>query len=375
MEAVGRLAGGVAHDFNNILTVVRASTDFLLMDLPQASDLNEEIQTIRESVERASRLTRQLLAFSREQVLRPQVLNVNEILGEMEKLLFRILGEDIRIETRLDPDLPPIRVDPGQVEQVIMNLVVNARDAMPEGGSLLLATAREDVDEQTAAIEPGLEPGPVVSITVSDTGQGIDADDLHRIFEPFFSTKRETGGTGLGLATSYGIVMQSGGNIHVESEPGVGTTFVIRFPLAEGPPREARSKAAEDLKGEGVTGTVLIVEDDENVRRAIRRGLERAGFEVRTAGDAETAMGILDEDAVDLLVTDLVLPGMRGTELARRAKATHPGLGVVAMSGYAKGRLSGPESIPEEMAFIKKPFSPNALVERIREELNKEREE
>ena len=372
MEAVGRLAGGVAHDFNNLLTVIRAHTDFLLLDLATDSPLVKEVENIRDAADRAARLTSQLLAFSRDQVLRPRVVDLNEIVVGMEKLLARILGEDVRIETEPAPELLPIRVDPGQLEQVVMNLAVNARDAMPEGGTLRLATAEEEVDEETAASSPGLEPGRHVRLTVADTGTGMDRETVDRIFEPFFTTKPGREGTGLGLATSYGIVKQSGGSIHVESEPGEGTTFVLRFPPAEGTPDETDSPRTEILEKNHVTGTVLVVEDDSAVSRAARRILERAGLDVRTAADAETGLAVLEAGDVDLLLTDLVLPDMGGSELTERARKRFPDLPVVAMSGYAEGSPGSRRDLPPEIAFVQKPFSAESLVETVREQLAEE---
>jgi PAS domain S-box-containing protein len=370
MEAVGRLAGGVAHDFNNLLTVIQAHTDFLLMDLGPSHPLAEDTRTVRDAADRAALLTRQLLAFGREQVLRPRTVDLNEVLLRMEKLLRRILGEDIRIETRPAPTLPPIRVDPVQLEQVIMNLAVNARDAMPQGGTLRLATHKKVLDQATAAANPELEPGLCVCLTVADTGTGMDEDTLSRIFEPFFTTKEGKKGTGLGLATSYGIVKQSGGSIQVKSEPGKGTAFFIRFPPAEGGREESGPDAAEGRENRKLTGTILLVEDDAKVRRTARRILENAGFDVRTAGDAETGLEILLEgEAVDLVVTDLVLPGMAGTELVRKARERFPDLPLVAMSGYADGPMGEGPHLTEEVPLVRKPFSPGQLVDAVSREL------
>jgi CheY-like chemotaxis protein len=366
MEAVGRLAGGIAHDFNNLLTVIRGQADFLLMDLPESGALAEEVRLIRDAADRAARLTHQLLAFSREQVLRPRVVDVNRILEEMDQLLRRVLGEDVSVETDLHGDPLPIRVDPSQLEQVILNLAVNARDAMPRGGRLHIATGVEEVDAATATGLPGLEPGAAVRLSVSDTGVGMDEDTRAHIFEPFYTTKSEQGGTGLGLSMSYGIVKQSGGTIHVDSAPGEGTTFVIRFPPAEGAPRRTDGRPPPPNREKRISGRIVVVEDDDSVARVARRILEREGFQVWTADTAEGGLDILAEVDADLLLTDLVLPGLSGRELVDRAGARFSDLAVVVMSGYAEGSPGSRQDLPQEVGFIQKPFTPEGLVEVVR---------
>lgn len=364
MEAVGRLAGGIAHDFNNILTVISAQSDLLLLDL-ESTALQEEVELILNSAERAARLTRQLLAFSREQVLRPRVVDLNETIAGMEHLLRRVLGEDIRIRIRLGEPLPPVRVDVGQLEQVIMNLVINAREAMPGGGILEISTMQEILDTEEAAGRRGLWPGPNVCLRVSDTGMGMEEEVRSRVFEPFFTTKRDEGGTGLGLAVSYGIVKQSGGAIHVESKPGEGTTFKIRFPPAEDADSAADPATGDRERHRAITGRVLAVEDDPSVRRIVRRILERAGIEVEMAGDAETGLEILQESGEDIevVLTDLVLPGMSGRDLLEEIRERGLDPRVVVMSGYDRDSPGNRGDLPPDVEFIQKPFSPDELLE------------
>ncbi|MDX1630769.1 MAG: PAS domain-containing protein [Thermoanaerobaculia bacterium] len=374
MEAVGRLAGGIAHDFNNLLTVIRSQSDLLRMDLASSSSLVEEVEVIQRASDRAARLTSQLLAFSREQMLRPRIVDLNGILSDMEELLDRVLGETINVETEYARDLPPIRVDSGQIEQVVLNLAVNARDAMPEGGTVRLSTEVEELDREEVGERPGLEPGSYVCLEVSDTGVGMDEEARARVFEPFFTTKEGAEGTGLGLAVSYGIVKQSGGTIHVDSEPGEGATFTVRFPPAEGapgePPLEEESSARRRFGESEMTGRLLVVEDAPDVRRIARRILDDAGFDVRTAADAENGLEILEEEGgeFDLLLTDVVLPGMSGWELVDEVRDRFPEVRLVVMSGYAQGPAS--EDRPGEIPFIQKPFSPEVLLDVIREELS-----
>ncbi|MDX1567300.1 MAG: PAS domain-containing protein, partial [Longimicrobiales bacterium] len=366
MEAVGRLAGGIAHDFNNLLTVISAQSDLLLLDLDESSPLREEVELIRSAAERAARLTGQLLAFSREQVLRPRVLDLNEVVTDVDPLLRRLLGEDIRVVTRLSDDLPPVRVDPGQLEQVLMNLAVNAREAMPGGGVLEISTRLEVLTEEEAAERPGLWPGPCVQLRVSDTGMGMDAETRSRVFEPFFTTKREEGGTGLGLAVSYGIVKQSGGAIHVDSQPGKGTTFKIRFPPARADAeRDSPDDSEEVGANPGVGGSVLAIEDDPSVRRIVRRILERAGIDVTLAEDAETGLEILKErgESFEVVLTDLVLPGMSGRGLLEEVRSRDLDVKVVVMSGYDHDSPGRRGDLPSDVGFIQKPFSPEELVE------------
>jgi PAS domain S-box-containing protein len=364
MEAVGRLAGGIAHDFNNLLTVIGAQSDFLLMDLPDESPLIEEVEVVRSAADRAAKLTRQLLAFSREQVLRPRVVDLVEVVKNMEQLLVRVLGEDVRIRTEFAPDLPPVRVDPAQLEQVLMNLAVNARDAMPEGGRMTLTVRHEVLTAEIVAGRTELVVGDAyVRLDVVDTGHGMDESVQARIFEPFYTTKRSSGGTGLGLAMAYGIVKQSGGTIHVASALEQGTTFTLRFPPARG---EALSQvsAVEAGPRREVAGSILVVEDDPAVRRVSRRTLTREGLEVRVAADAESGLAILEEtdSAISYLLTDLILPGISGRALLERVRRKYPHLRCIAMSGYAEGSPGSRVDLPADVIFLSKPFTPDALL-------------
>jgi PAS domain S-box-containing protein len=364
MEAVGRLAGGIAHDFNNLLTVIRAQSDFLLMDLPEESPLIEEVEVVRSAADRAAKLTRQLLAFSREQVLRPRVVDLVEVVKNMEQLLVRVLGEDVRIGTDFESDLPPVRVDPAQLEQVLMNLAVNARDAMPDGGRMTLSVRQEVLTAEVVAGRTELVVGDAyVRLDVTDTGHGMDETVRARIFEPFYTTKRASGGTGLGLAMAYGIVKQSGGTIHVSSLPGHGTTFTLRFPPVRGESLSPVSVVEAGPRGE-VAGSILVVEDDPAVRRVSRRTLTREGLEVRVAADAESGLDILDEpdSRISFLLTDLILPGMSGRALLERVRRTHPNVRCIAMSGYAEGSPGSRVDLPTDVVFLPKPFTPDALM-------------
>jgi len=371
MEAVGRLSGGVAHDFNNLLTVIRAHTDFVLMDLDEWDPLGEEVEAIRNASDQAAELTAQLLAFGEEQVLRPEVLDPNRAVESIRRLVSRVLGEDIRIELRLDEDVPAIKMDPGQLEQALLNLAVNARDAMPEGGTLTLSTEPEEIEDEEAGTHPDVEPGRYVRMTVSDTGIGMDEDTRSKIFEPFFSTKGREKGTGLGLAMVYGIVTQSGGAVHVESTPGEGARFLLRLPAGDAEP--ATSVRGELPTGHGldVTGRVLLVEDDDAVRRVTVAILERAGFEVRAVGDAEAGLEALGPDGgrFEAVLTDLVLPGMNGRELLDRVLEDLPDVPLVAMSGYAERAPSRTRDLPEEILFLQKPFTAEDLVDTLRKAL------
>ncbi len=369
MEAVGRLAGGVAHDFNNMLTVITGYSEFLLKRLSESDPIRSEISAIRQAGERAAGLTRQLLAFSRRQVLAPQVLNLNKVVSEMEKMLGRLIGEDVEISMVLGQGLSNVKADPGQIEQVVMNLAVNARDAMPEGGKLTIATADADLSEAYASEHVGVVPGLHVKLSVSDTGVGMDDETRAHIFEPFFTTKEVGKGTGLGLATVYGIVRQSGGYVAVESSPGKGTTFAIYFPRAEEEATPGKEGVpSEELRG---TETVLLVEDEEGVREFAGRVLRENGY---TVFDAENGLAALDvlarhDGTVDLLLTDVVMPGMGGFELARRASALRPGSDVLYMSGYTEEMVGEGGFLKSDVPFLPKPFAPDALLRKVREVL------
>ncbi len=352
MEAVGRLAGGVAHDFNNLLTAVLGHADLALARLPPDDPLAEELREIKAAGGRAASLTRQLLAFSRKQVLEPRIVDLNAVVMGLVKMLRRTIGEDIELVTRLAPDLGRVRADPVQLEQVLLNLAVNGRDAMPDGGRLTIETANAG-------------PPPVVRVSVSDTGVGMSEDVLAHLFEPFFTTKEQGKGTGLGLATVYGIVQQSGGTIAVHSTPGCGTTFVVDLPRVEG-------EAAVVETGGGTvarTGweTILLVEDDEAVRGLTRRVLEQQGYQVLTApsGEAGLALARATRDPIHLLLTDVIMPGLSGPKLADLLLAERPGVRVIYMSGYAANTLEQRLGMGTEAAFLQKPFTPEQLVRRV----------
>ncbi|MEW6756057.1 MAG: ATP-binding protein, partial [Candidatus Latescibacterota bacterium] len=374
MEAVGRLAGGVAHDFNNLLTVINGYCQMLVRDLDPQDRHYQRVQEIRRSGERAAGVVRQLLAFSRRQVLEPKVIDLNAVVREMDRMLRRIIGEDIALQTVTAGDLGRTLADPGQVEQVLMNLVVNVRDAMPGGGRLTLETANAELDAAYAATHPEVYPGPYVMLAVTDTGVGMDAATRERIFEPFFTTKEEGKGTGLGLSVVYGIVRQSGGHIYVYSEPGEGTTFKVYLPRVEGeavPPGE-RPAEGDDLRG---TETVLVAEDDAGVRFLVEQVLRECGYTVLAAASGPEALARSEGQVgpVHLLLTDIVMPGMRGPDLAARLRQRHPGLRVLYMSGYAERAVDASVLAQEGCALISKPFTPSALARRVRALLDGER--
>jgi PAS domain S-box-containing protein len=371
MEAVGRLAGGIAHDFNNVLTAIRSYSEFLLEDLDVRDPHRGDVEEINKAANRAAALTRQLLAFSRQQVLKPRALDLNATVGELAPMLGRLLGSDIRLETRLAPTLGVVLADPGQLEQVLVNLVVNARDAMPEGGALTVETGNVVLDAGDAHRDATLTPGPYVMLAVSDTGIGMDRETKSRVFDPFFTTKDVGKGTGLGLATVYGIVKQSGGYVWVYSEPGQGTTFKIYLPrvdvAADASTTESTSAPAADLAWSNAT--VLLVEDDPAVRSAARRALLRAGFLLIEASDGAEALTLCPEQGgptIDLVVTDLVMPEMGGIELAAALRARRPGIRVLYMSGYTRDALRRQSVLEPGAVFLEKPFTPQALVNAVR---------
>jgi signal transduction histidine kinase len=365
MEAVGRLAGGVAHDFNNLLTVILGFTDLVLATPPDRALDRDQLEEIRSAGLKATSLTRQLLAFSRRQVLEPRVLDLNTTVSDIEKMLRRLLGEHIDVVTLLRPGLGLVKVDPSQIEQVVMNLAVNARDAMPDGGKLTIETANVHLDENYCREHVEAEPGAYVMLAITDTGHGMDEETKTHIFEPFFTTKELGKGTGLGLSTVFGIVKQSGGTICVYSEPGQGTTLKVYFPRVEGVPEMAPKAEAVGPRG---TETVLVCEDDEKVRALIRTVLAAHGYTVLEAGSAREALLFRSRytGPINLLLTDLVLPQVNGRELANQMLAILPGIKVLFMSGYSETVL-GPG-----VDFIQKPFAPEALCRKIREVLDKQ---
>ena len=370
MDAMGRLAGGVAHDFNNLLTVIKGNST-LLVDCLQSDDrLLGCARQIESAADRAASLTRQLLAFCRMQVLQPKILDLNVLVSEMCKLLRRLTREDISFTFHAGQSLGRVKADPGQIEQVIMNLVVNAGDAMPTGGSLTIETHNVIVDEQRVITRPPIRPGEYVLLSVADIGQGMDAETKARIFEPFFTTKEQGKGTGLGLATVYGIIKQSGGCVWVESEPGSGARFEVYLPRVD---EDAEDSAAVD-ETEATPArrrkTVLVVEDEEGVRELASGFLQSAGYTVLTARDGTEALSIAQrsEDPVHLLLTDVVMPKMRGPELAKRLKELRNSLSIVYMSGYLEYNR-GNEDFLEEGFFLQKPFSRDTLVHKVGEAL------
>ncbi|HET8964644.1 MAG TPA: PAS domain S-box protein [Candidatus Acidoferrum sp.] len=370
MEAVGRLAGGVAHDFNNLLMVIKGHTELLLDVLPVADHVTRKIEQIDRSADRATALTRQLLAFSRMQVLQPRPMNLNSVVDEMGKLLPRLIGEDIELIVRVSSNLGTIRADASQMEQIIMNLAVNARDAMPNGGKLIIETQNIELDHYYREAHPIVQAGRYVLLSVSDNGTGMDAETQAHIFEPFFTTKEQGKGTGLGLATVYGVVKQSGGFVWVYSELGKGTTFKIYLPrVDEAAAIVGASTPTQVLRG---TETVLLTEDEQDVREVAREFLESAGYKVLQApsGEAALKLAAAHDGAIDLLVTDMVMPGMNGQELARRMRIARGDLRVLYMSGYSE-HAAEEATRTEGSAVLAKPFSRSALLRTAREVLQK----
>ncbi len=372
MEAVGQLAGGVAHDFNNLLTVIRGYAELLLArQLDDDDPLRQELEHIQKAGERASVLTRQLLAFSRKQAAQPEVLNLNDVVTNVEKMLERLLGEDIHIVAVLDPALGQVRVDPGQMEQIIVNLAVNARDAMPRGGRLTIKTANVELDQAYARQYPGLKAGPYITLTVSDTGVGIAEDVQAYIFEPFFTTKTPGKGTGLGLSIVYEIIRQGEGHISVSSEPGQGAAFKIYLPRLEAVARTDepdRSPAALSPASE----TILLVEDDAGVRLVASRFLQSSGYSIIEAANGDEAIRLCQQhhSPIHLLLTDVIMPNMSGRQLAEQMVTTCPDMRVLYMSGHLDDTLKQYGVEEANMALIKKPFTLDALALKVHEVLN-----
>jgi len=370
MEAVGQLAGGIAHDFNNLLTAILGNTQLLLRELPPGDSMHGDVEEIRKASERAASLTRQLLAYSRRQMLQPEVLDLNVVMAEMDKMLRRLIGEHIDLVAVFAPDLGRVRADPNQIEQVIVNLAVNARDAMPDGGKLTIGTANVDLDETFAEAHLGSVPGSYAMLAVTDTGVGMDATVRAHLFEPFFTTKEVGKGTGLGLATVYGIVKQSGGYISVYSEPGHGSSFKIYLPRIA-TPAEPPAGAPKGGPAPG-SETVLVVEDEPAVLALSRRALESQGYVVLAASDANAALRVVERHGgmIHLLLTDVVMPGLSGRELADRLSAQRPGIRVLYMSGYPGDAVVQHGTLPLGSAFLQKPFSPDGLARKVRDVLD-----
>jgi len=367
LESVGQLAGGIAHDFNNILGVIINYAEVVADELEPDSPARDDVEEIRRAAERAAALTRQLLIFSRREVVKPELLYLRDVVSELENLLRKALGERIELVTRFGADRCAFEADPGQIEQVLVNLAVNARDAMPEGGRLMIEVDRAELDEEYTSMLSDIEPGTYVRLKVSDTGTGMDEETIDRAFEPFFTTKGKAEGTGLGLATVYGIVIGAGGRIDIYSELGMGTTIKIHLPASSDVPGEGAEQREERPVGRGEA--ILVVEDEPEVRRMAERILSKGGYSVRGVGSGEEALAVCQQQdqQIDLLLTDVIMPGMLGPELVEQVQAIRPQLGVIFMSGYshqvlAPGALAG----QGKSAFIEKPFGAAELLQAVR---------
>jgi two-component system, cell cycle sensor histidine kinase and response regulator CckA len=371
MEAIGRLAGGIAHDFNNLLQVVSGYSDMVLRRLTRRSALRQYVQEIKNVAEQGAMLTRQLMMVSRKPSLQPQVLDFKGIISNITPILQRVIGEDIELTTSVDPTLGHVTADPGQLEQVILNLVVNARDAMPQGGRLTIEATNVEIDESRIGRLSGMAPGGYIKLTVSDTGSGMDAETQAHIFEPFFTTKEPGKGTGLGLFTVYGIVSQNGGNMQVESAPGVGSIFTIHLPRVDSPGKEVEVPCVprhSSPAGE----TILLLEDEAIVRDLVRQVLQATGYTVLEAANGEQAMQLshAHQGPIHLLLADVVLPGLSGPEVAEQLAAARPELQVIYMSGYAQDTIRCYGISERQGVFLQKPFAPTTLLTSVRETLD-----
>jgi signal transduction histidine kinase/ActR/RegA family two-component response regulator len=372
MEAIGRLAGGVAHDFNNQLTAIIGTAELLRDEFVDNADVRGELEEILATAQRSAALTQQLLAFSRKQRTRPVLLDPDALVGNMQKMLSRLIGEDVSLGLELASGPCRVRADPGQLEQVVMNLVVNARDAMPRGGELRITTGRCDVESGAASGRVDAEPGPYVRISVSDTGTGIDEETRNHLFEPFFTTKPEGVGTGLGLATAYGIVRQCGGFIDVQSQPGVGSTFSIHLPLQDGTAAD-ETPMRDETRSTGGTERILLVEDDALVRDLVRRILVRGGFTVLEACDGSEGIQVEEtaEGTIDLLLTDVVMPGpLNSIEMVERIVRRRPGIRVLFTSGYPDQAVARHGALNPSYGLLVKPFTSGQLLNAVRTALD-----
>ncbi len=371
MEAVGRLSGGIAHDFNNLLGVIIGYSQVLKRTLPPGTAFLEHAEEIEKAGQRAATLTRQLLAFSRQQVLAPAVLNLNSLISEMEKMLPRLIGEDIEIVIALDPAIGSIKADQGQLEQVVMNLAVNARDAMPDGGKVVITTSNASLDDAWTRLHPGSKVGDYVMLSVADTGTGIDSETLAHIFEPFFTTKERGKGTGLGLATVYGVVKQSGGYVWVETAPGKGAAFQIYLPRIEEPVSvpEVVAPIVEAFRG---AETILLVEDADALRKLTHMLLEQHGYRVLVAENGAAALQLIEQkpERINLLLSDVIMPGLNGRALAERLQLRQPGLKVLYMSGYTDDAIVDHGVLAAGTHLLHKPFSEESLIHKVREVLD-----
>jgi CheY-like chemotaxis protein len=367
MEAVGQLAGGVAHDFNNLLTIISGYSDLLLQQLPPGDPSREMVEEIYRAGERSAALTRQLLAFSRKQVTAPKVLDLNAVVADAEKMLRRVIGEDVHLETALQPQLGHVKADPGQLEQVLMNLAINARDAMPRGGRLLIGTLNVELGEGYTHGHAGVAPGAYVLLAVSDTGCGMTEEVKARIFEPFYTTKERGHGTGLGLAVVHGIVKEAGGHVEVYSEPGLGSSFKVYLPRADQPAWSGHTLSSH-LPPPGGTETILLVEDEDAVRALTRHALVGCGYTVLEGSGGEEALRIASQHdrPIDLLVTDVIMPGLGGRRLAERVLAVHPEAKVLYLSGYTDDAVVRHGILHDEVKFLQKPFSLLGLAMKVR---------
>jgi len=372
LEAIGQLAGGVAHDFNNMLTAIIGYTDLSLRRVGLENPIRRNLEETKKAAERAASLVRQLLAFSRKQILEPKVLDLNEVVKDMHKMLTRLIGENIQLATRLETELGSVKADPCQVEQIIVNLVVNARDAMPRGGRVTVETANVTLDEQNALKHVLVKPGEYVMLAVSDTGSGMDQETQARIFEPFFTTKEVAKGTGLGLSTVYGIVKQSGGNIWVYSEQGFGTVFKVYLPRLDDAAASTLANQSQETNVPRGTETILLVEDEEVVRGLTRKILMQAGYNVLDAKGGDEAIRLCRAHAgpIDLLLTDVVMPEVSGKEVADRLLELRPSIRVLYMSGYTDEAIVQHGVLDANVKFIQKPFTWVGLTRKVREVLN-----